>query len=281
MTERSRTPEKREWDIYYVLAVAILAMLVALVAVVLASTHADTVRALPGDDQAATATVQELQRANDHLLEAIWAILGVATTLVILTVGINLFRGDRIIERERVVVERGFSSKLTESAGNTRRELTSQFDEKLQGLNQTFIERTGNIPDLLEQERRERAALEYQILELQQQTFQARQNLHRLEHNDLLPYVEVRIHGWQAHTHQFLSAAARSGRPELVQQVLETLDKVIGPGGVHPQSGLFYEAIRETLRTLPERYDPLRIDLLSRIGPVNDWEVMMAPDPNE
>ncbi len=272
MTSTTASPNKRNWGMAYPFAISLLAAIVSGVAIGFAL-HADVVQVLPGEDQTSTALVEELQRANDRLLGALWSTLGIAVTLVLLVVGLNLFRGDRVIEREREVVERGFGLRLTESETLTRAALGDRVDSEVRRLEQKHDQEIQSITEALSEERRERAVLTYRILEIQQSFFLIRLNTYPLLNNgESMPGIEMRLGSWGIHAHEFLSSAINSGRPELIRQVLGTLDRWIGEQP-NPQSGIFFEAIRQRLRSLPNDYDPLRSDLLERLGPTNPWEV--------
>lgn len=165
------------------------------------------------------ATVEELRRSNDQLLATIWGSLAVVVGLVLVVVGLNLFRGDRVIDRERELVKEDFGLKL--SRAETR--IVSATDEKIRSLGADLRDETkeaiATINTRMDEERRRRAAVEHEIYRIADELISVRNQISSV----VAPMAEVRVRGRMGTSARALEAAITSERSDLVLEMFGVL----------------------------------------------------------
>jgi len=200
------------------IGLAVLAMVVSGVAIWF-GIHADKVSVTISVDSTSMATVEELRRSNDQLLATIWGSLAVVVGLVLVVVGLNLFRGDRVIDRERELVKEDFGLKL--SRAETR--IVSATDEKIRSLGADLRDETkeaiATINTRMDEERRRRAAVEHEIYRIADELISVRNQISSV----VAPMAEVRVRGRMGTSARALEAAITSERSDLVLEMFGVL----------------------------------------------------------
>lgn len=254
---------------YIAVTLAVLATVISLVAWYF-SYRADVVEfgELSGTPEldAYRAQVEELQRANDRILNTAWAMLGIVATLAAVLVIFSFVRGDRVIDRERALIEERFQAAVQRRHETLQDRISSE-----RSVREDFEDETRqDIDDLrwdkkqlgkrLREERRKRAELQFQLVQFQQDVMRLAQHSTSAE-GPPLPFYYTRVYGPLPTAAGLLRAAWESERPSLVSQALRRLGNA-AQGPIPNSDHSWLDEIIRDVEALPPAHNPLRDEVL-------------------
>ena len=268
MTETESSTTKQTWP-YVAVALALLAVAVSVVAWFFAY-RADVVQ-LPTPTNTPEidvyrAQVEELQRANDRILNTAWATLGVVVTLATVLIAFNFARGDRLLERERALVEEQTLAKT--SAADNR--LDTKIDQEATSRFSSDIEMNGRIVELQEQlasalvdiqvERRNGARSRHDLIETRNWLFRL-DNRFTTSQGDFLPFVMTRIYGEVSTAIGMFYAALDTGHDGLISNAIARLAKA-SKGSIPAFDPFPVDDLIAKLLNLSPSFNPSRDDAI-------------------
>ncbi len=262
------------WTYIAPTVLAILAIVISIVAWVFAY-RADVVNLNPltGNPQldAYRGQVEELQRANDRILNTAWTTLGVVVTLATVLVTFNFIRGERVLEQERSIIEERFGVRMQQQRDEVSGSIAAekrdreQVESELRVNLDRLTSATEQLANELREERRNRAALEFEFFRYQHWVHDIVRDIteSRIE---FFPYVYTRVYGGIATALRLLRPAIESERPDLIKEALDQLKGAVQQP-ITEAYPIPVDYFIQMIRSLPADYNPLRdevIDLLRR-----------------
>lgn len=251
---------------------AVIALILSIVAFFF-SQRADVVELgrLTGTPQldAYRAQVEELQRANDRILNTAWAALGIVVTLATVLVTFNFIRGDRVIEGERRVIEERFQAAVGRRHDELQTAVTDEekarklLEGELRDSLRQAEQRTDELQAALLDERKKRAELGFQLVQFQQDVLRLAQDITGAS-GPFLPFYYTRVWGPLPTSVGLLNSAMESDREPMIISALHQLGNAVDGPIPHTDIAWLDEIIGK-VEAVPKSYNPLRDQVLAKL----------------